>query len=158
MLEDARGTVLLICDVWDNHYCEDLRRRTESLVQRVNEFAATVRAHGGKVLHCPSGTVESYYGAYPQRAAMRQYPFAGVVVPQEMRQIGTPLDTTMTGGCPDLPQCRVHSEFTKQHDGIEIREGDLISDNGQEIYNLLIAENVERVLMAGTAVRSLIHI
>lgn len=151
MNEDATNTVLLICDVWDNHYCADLRKKTESLARRINSFASEVRSCGGKVLHCPSDTVNTYYQEYPQRKVMLDYPKAEITVSEKMRSIYLPLDTTHTTGCPCIPLCRVHTEFTKQHGGIEIHPEDLISDNGQEIYNFLTSESISHVLMAGTA-------
>ncbi len=144
-------TVLLICDVWDTHWCADLRRRTESLAGRINDFTKIVRQLGGRVLHCPSETVDSYYGDWAQRKAMGSYPKARATVSQEMQQVSLPLDTTHTMGCPDLPPCRWHTEFTKQHDGIEILPEDLVSDNGQEVYNFIVHEGIECVLMAGAA-------
>jgi hypothetical protein len=68
-----------------------------------------------------------------------------------MRVVKLPLETTLTTGCPDVPQCRVHTEFTKQHEGIKINPLDLISDNGQEIYNFIRHEGIQCVLMAGIA-------
>lgn len=144
-------TVLLICDVWDNHYCADLRRRTEPLVKRINSFAKTVRQYGGRVLHCPSETVDAYYRDWPQREAMRGYPKAEATISQEMRPVSSWLRTELTSGCPDIPPCRRHREYTKQHDGIEILPEDLISDSGQEVYNFLAHEHIGRVLMSGQA-------
>ncbi len=144
-------TLFLICDVWDNHYCADLRRRTEPLVEKINSFAKVIRQYGGRVLHCPSETVDTYYKNWSQRQSMRDYPRAEVTVSQEMRSVSSWLRTELTTGCPDTPQCRPHCEYTKQHDGIEILPEDLISDSGQEVYNFLAHEHIGRVLIGGTA-------
>lgn len=144
-------TVLVICDMWDNHWCADLRQRTESLVHRIDDFAAIVRRAGGRVLHCPSGLVNTYYAEWSQRTAMKRYPDAGIAVSQEMRSIQFPLNTTWTAGCPDIPPCHIHTSFEKQHDGIQVLPEDLISENGQEIYNFFSHQNISRVLMAGAA-------
>ncbi len=149
MHKGATDTVLLICDVWDNHYCKDLRRRIELLVERIDKFASIVRQRGGRVLHCPSETVDTYYDSWSQREAMRDYPSIGITVSEQMRTVELPLDTTLTTGCPDMPPCRIHSEFTKQHEGIKILPEDLISDSGQEIYNFISAEDIQCVLMTG---------
>ncbi len=150
MSNTLQNTVLLICDVWDNHYCADLRRRTESLVKRINSFAKIVRKHGGRVLHCPSETVDSYYSSWPQRKAMKRFPKVLSRVHNKIWEVETPLDTTYTTGCPDIPTCAVHTDYTKQHEGIEILPEDLISDDAQEIYNL-VKHKPTNVLMAGTA-------
>lgn len=151
MFEDASKTVLLICDVWDNHYCKDLRQRTESLVGRINEFAKVVRSRGGSVLHCPSETVDKFYADWPQRTKMQRYPKTKTIVSEEMRSARIPLDTTLTTGCPDIPQCSVHTNYTRQHGSIEILPQDLISDSGQEIHDFIAHKNIDCVLMAGTA-------
>lgn len=155
-------TVLLICDVWDRHWCSDMLRRVTSLADRINGFAQVVRKHGGRVLHCPSDTVDRYYDLWPQRVAMKEYPepptrrrrkrqIKPIRVSQEMRLVTTPLDTTSTNGCPDVPLCHTCCKHTKQHEGVEICSRDLISDSGQEVYNFIIREGIECVLIAGVA-------
>ncbi|KKN14992.1 hypothetical protein LCGC14_0990510 [marine sediment metagenome] len=150
MHQGATNTVLLVCDVWDNHYCKDLQRRMGPLAERIDKFASIVRQRGGHVLHCPSQTVDTYYNSWPQRKTMRKYPFARPVISEKMQTVKLPLDTTLTTGCPDIPPCPVHSDFTKQHEGIKILPRDLISDSGQEVYNFIKAENIDCVLMTGT--------
>ena len=115
MDEDASRTILLICDVWDNHWCADVRRRTESLVERINKFAKVVRKQGGRVLHCPSETVDTYYETWPQRQVMLTYPAANATIYDDMVEFTLPLDTTHTSGCPDMPKCDFHCGYTKQH-------------------------------------------
>lgn len=144
-------TVLLICDVWDIHWCKNLQSRVELLAPRINDFAQIIRRHGGQVLHCPSETADSYYGTWPQRESIKKYPRRKKCrVHQTMFSVETPLDTTLTAGCPDEPPCPIHTNFTKQHEGIVIEAEDLISDNGQEICNFLIHEEIQSVLMVGT--------
>ena len=122
------------------------------MADRINNFAEVVRKHGGRVLHCPSETVDTYYKDWPQRLDMKKYPQANAIVSQEMRQADIPLDTSLTMGCPDTPECTVElSAWTKQHENIEILPQDLISDSGQEIYNFIIAEGIEYVLISGVA-------
>ena len=57
----------------------------------------------------------------------------------------------VTPGCScDTPQpCNTGRQWTKEHDAIEIAAEDAISDNGQEIYNLLQARRIDNVIIMG---------
>jgi len=145
-------TAMIICDMWSNHYCKSFRERCAPLATRINAFADEVRRRGGRVLHCPSEVVDTYYDTFPQRVAMRAYPD---VTPPDLpgvAEYGTPLKTLApAGGCIDLPACERHARCVKQHDNIVMHPDDLITDVGQEVYNFIRAEQIDRVLMTGVA-------
>src|SRR3954463_4353392 len=39
---DARKTALIICDLWDKHWCESATRRTGEMAPRINQLANTL--------------------------------------------------------------------------------------------------------------------
>jgi nicotinamidase-related amidase len=59
-----------------------------------------------------------------------------------------PIDDS-DGGCDCQPQCKQYSAWTAQHPAIEIADVDAISDNGQEIYNLMAQHGIENVIILG---------
>ena len=67
----AASTALLLCDVWDSHWCRGARERMEPLVPRMNETVAVARAAGVQIVHAPSGTME-FYAEHPARLEDRR--------------------------------------------------------------------------------------
>lgn len=150
---DARRTALIICDMWDDHWCKSAARRCAALAPRVNAFALTVRALGVLVIHAPSDTV-AFYAGTPQRIRAQAVAPVEPPVPIAMRETEAgrepdlPIDDS-DGGCDDAIPCTCSVAWYRQHPAILIAGEDLISDSGSEIYSLLVRNNVENVLMAG---------
>ena len=44
---DPKQTAVIICDMWDQHWCEGANRRGAAIAPRINEFVKAVRARGG---------------------------------------------------------------------------------------------------------------
>lgn len=59
-------TALLLCDVWDDHWCSGAARRVDAMVGRMNEVVASAREAGVQIIHAPSGTMQ-FYALTPQR-------------------------------------------------------------------------------------------
>jgi type 1 glutamine amidotransferase len=53
------------------------------------------------------------------------------------------------GGCDCQPTCKQGHPWKKQIEAIEIRDGDAISDSGEEVWNLLAQRGIENVLLMG---------
>jgi len=53
----AERTALVICDMWNQHWCEGATRRVAEMAPRLNDVAREVRRRGGLVIHCPSDTM-----------------------------------------------------------------------------------------------------
>ena len=60
---------IIICDMWDQHWCSGATRRVALLAARMEPFLKTARAAGVLIVHAPSETID-FYKDYPQRAAM----------------------------------------------------------------------------------------
>ena len=65
----AAETALLLCDVWDNHWCRGARERLAVLVPQMNEVVKAVRDRGVKIIHSPASAAEFYAGT-PARHLM----------------------------------------------------------------------------------------
>src|SRR4051794_27257625 len=73
LIWDPTATAVIICDMWENHWCKSAARRCAILAPRVNEFAQTVRRLGTLVVHAPSDTM-AFYEETSQRACARGAP------------------------------------------------------------------------------------
>ena len=50
-------TAIIICDMWDNHYCQSAAQRVKLMVPRMNGVLTAARNHGAQIRHSPSGTL-----------------------------------------------------------------------------------------------------
>jgi hypothetical protein len=147
------ATAVIICDMWDDHWCKSAARRCAALAPKVNEFAQAARALGALVIHAPSDTM-AFYAGTPQRARARDAPALRPPVTIETRptdgsgEPGLPVDDS-DGGCDDMPPCRFSLPWTRQHPAILIADQDIVSDRGEEIYNVLVHGNIRNVFMTG---------
>src|SRR5687767_7504136 len=69
----SRGTALVICDMWDKHWCEGATRRVGEMAPRMNEVVAKARSQGVFIIHCPSDTMK-FYENTPQRKLAQAAP------------------------------------------------------------------------------------
>src|SRR5258706_8165447 len=63
---DAMKTALIICDMWDDHWCKSAARRVTELARPMNEVVKEARAKGLFIIHSPSSVVK-FYENTPQR-------------------------------------------------------------------------------------------
>lgn len=141
-------TALLLCDVWDLHWCRGANERLAELLPRLNLTANAARAKGVLIVHAPSGTLEQY-ADHPARRRVLEAP--PIDPPPDLEHDDPPLpvcvdDPTSCDTPPDMPQ-RV---WTRQHAAIDIdAERDLISDDGRELYSVYQARGIEDLIVMG---------
>ncbi len=148
------ATAIIICDMWDDHYCKLAAQRVGVMVPKMNEVISKARGHGVMIIHAPSGTMDLYEGT-PYRLRMRQAKAAKPPVPLESwcnldpkREPPLPVDVSKQS-CDDPVVGLAVRRFSRQHPGLDIIGYDGISDSGQEIYNFLIQEGIENVVLMG---------
>src|SRR5947209_3084386 len=77
---DPKETALIVCDMWDDHWCKSASRRVAELARPMNEAVKAVRAKGVFVIHSPS-TVAKFYDGTPQRKRPQSAAFSQPPVP-----------------------------------------------------------------------------
>jgi len=150
---DVRQTALILCDVWNAHWCRSATARVAELAPALNNVVERARDLGVFVVHAPSDTLD-YYREAPQRrlaqAALAEFPGG----PQRWypldptREPPLPIDDS-DDGCDDTPPCPTGNPWTRQHPAIRIAPEDAISDNGAEVDALFRQRNIANVLVAG---------
>lgn len=158
---------VIICDMWDTHHCISAAKRTAEMAPRVNEVVTGIRKEGALIIHAPWGCMK-FYDNTPQRRRAQEAPHVDAAVKfgwngwdsyreQEIRKrLGeTPLPKAMidTGPCschtPE-PCCKTgYYPWIRQIETIEIASEDAISDNGQEVYNLLQQRGIDDIIVMG---------
>ena len=158
---DAKKTAVIICDMWDDHWCKSAAARVAELAGPMNEVVKAARAKGCFIIHAPSSVV-NFYKDTPQRKRAQTAPFAKSPVslstserwgtmwcwPEPARESDLPIDDSDMG-CDCKVKCTIRDAWTRQISTIEIADADAITDNGQETYNLLQARGIENVILLG---------
>src|SRR5258708_7719494 len=57
---DASKTAVVICDMWDKHWCAGATKRVGEMAPRMNEVVSQARKLGALIIHCPSDTLDFY--------------------------------------------------------------------------------------------------
>lgn len=150
---DPHKTALVICDMWNQHWCQGATARVAEMAPRMNQVIAEARRRGVFIIHCPSDTMKFYEGT-PQRklaqAAPKATPKTGISGwrgLEKEREPALPIDDS-DGGCDESPQCKGGSPWTHQIDALEIKEGDAITDSA-EAYNLMEQRGLDNVIIMG---------
>jgi len=139
-------SAVIICDMWDKHWCTGANVRVAALVKKMEPFIENARRHGVVIVHAPSDTMP-FYANMPQRLKMQQ--LAHVAPPPELNLTAPPLPIDDSRGGCDTPGETEHQAWRCENPGLHIAADDYISDNGQEIYNLLRARDIETVFYTG---------
>ena len=77
---DPKKTALIICDMWDDHWCKSASKRVAELAGPLNDVVKAARARGVFIIHAPS-SVTAFYKDTPQRKRAIDAPFAKTPVP-----------------------------------------------------------------------------
>jgi nicotinamidase-related amidase len=151
---DAKETAVVICDMWDKHWCEGATRRGGVIAPHINELAKAVRARGGFIVHAPSDTMKFYEGT-PGRELAKNAPKVTPPTPSKgWRYLDLECEAPLPiddkdGGCDCEPQCKNYRAWTREHPAVEVAPGDAVSQDGQEIYNLFHQRGIKHVIYCG---------
>ena len=127
---------IVICDMWDDHWCKSAATRCDELAKKAEPVVAAARRAGMTIVHCPSDCM-SYYKDHPARKRMQALKPVEPPKSKELPNPPLPIDDT-DGGCDDLNPVKSFKAWTKQHAAITIDpDRDYITDNGKELYSLL---------------------
>ena len=152
---DARKTAVVICDMWDRHWCDGATRRVGEMAPRMNDFVNKARSEGALVIHCPSDTMK-FYADTPGRKLAQSAPKVEPKVPlmrwcslDKAHESPLPIDDT-DGGCDtDSPPPKGPPyPWTRQIATLEVQDGDAITDNA-EAYYLMQQRGIENVIVMG---------
>jgi nicotinamidase-related amidase len=158
---DPKKTAIIICDMWDDHWCKSAAKRVAELAGPLNDTVRAARSRGVFIIHAPS-SVTAFYDNTPQRKRAREAPFAKAPVPlataerwgtcwcwPDGRREGVlPIDDSDMG-CDCAVHCKVRDAWTRQIATIELAEPDALTDNGQEVWNLLSQRGIDHVVLCG---------
>jgi nicotinamidase-related amidase len=146
-------TAVIICDMWDQHWCKGATDRVGEMAPRMNEVISRLRSQGALIIHCPSDTMNFYRDA-PQRKLAQAAPH----VPLKPLTSGwCPLGggkepalpfVNLSDRCDCEPQCAHSHPWRRQIALLEIKDEDAITDNFEAFY-LMKQRGIENVIVMG---------
>ncbi len=155
-------TALIICDMWDDHWCKGAAARVTEMAPAMNAVIKKAREQGVFIIHAPSTCVD-FYKETPARKRAQAAPAAKAPIelaiserwgtawcwPDKTREAELPIDDTDMG-CDCNEKCKIVPPWKRQIATLTIdHERDAITDNGQELVNLLAAEKIKHVMIMG---------
>lgn len=159
---DPKRTALIICDMWDDHWCKSAARRVGEMAGPLNEVVKEARSRGVFIIHAPS-SVTAFYAGTPQRILAQKARFAATPIALSTAdRWGTkwcwtdprheqvlPIDDSDMGCSCTGQKCTIREAWTRQIKTIELAPGDALTDDGQETWNLLAERGIENVILCG---------
>ena len=166
---DTKKTAIIVCDVWDSHHCLNAVRRVGEMAPRLNRVLVEARRRGVLIVHAPSDCMAAYKD-HPARQNALKTPRSKSLpkdigtwcnrIPAEEK--GTyPIDQSDGGEDDDPAEHRAWAEklqkmgrnprapWKSQVDVLQIDDGDVISDKGEEIWSVFEQRGIENVVLAG---------
>ena len=153
---NPQKTAIVVVDMWNDHHCRAAAQRVVEMAPIMNKVLHAAREKGVLVIFSPSGCMDAYEGHLARRRAQvapllrsdvkfqwnyfnpdREGPLA-----EKLEAAGCSCDSPQPCG----PDRRV---WTSQIKTIDIRDEDAISDNGQEVFNLLAQRGIDNVIVMG---------
>ena len=151
---DPKKTAIIICDMWNQHWCKGATARVGEMAPVMNRVIEEARKKGVIIIHAPSETLE-YYRDSAARKHAQQAPKANS--PQSAsgwqslnlnKEPRLPIDDS-DGGCDCFPQCKTGNPWRSQIATLQILDIDYITDRGDELINILQDRGIENVIIMG---------
>jgi type 1 glutamine amidotransferase/nicotinamidase-related amidase len=150
---DAEKTAVILCDMWDDHYCRNSARRVAEMAPRMNEVVKKARAAGALIIHCPSGCM-NFYAETPQRKLAQSAPRLGTTIPLEgwchpdsTREPEMPVKSDQP--CDDSGDLRAKVRFyNRQIETLGIAPEDAVCESAEAFF-LMKHRGIENVLIMG---------
>lgn len=147
----AYRPALIICDVWDTHWCATARRQADDLAPRINEVARELRRTGGVVIHAPSQT-EPFYEKSPQYSRAQD-----AAAPLTARRPLPTIDLPRYSACPCEQSCLPPDQaepwpwpWRRQHGVIEVAAEDFVAcENADAINGVIQTVHAAPVALCG---------
>ncbi len=146
-------TAVIICDMWDRHWCKGASRRVAEVAPRMNSVLKRLRSQGVLIAHAPSDVVD-YYENHPARQltlelskgiTLEKNPAHEEIVKKEPT---IPVDIYRRECDCGPVKCPQGNPWRKQIETLDILDNDLIGD-GLELLHAFKARGITNVIIMG---------
>ena len=151
----AKETAIVICDMWDKHWCPTATSRVAEMAPRMNDVIKAARKKGMLIIHCPSDTLE-FYKDWPQRKLAMAAPKVETKIPIQgwcsllsEKEGKLPIDDSDGGcDCTDQKYKKNFRAWSRQIETLDIEAEDAITDSAEAFY-LMKQRGVKNVIVMG---------
>ncbi|MBL7700055.1 MAG: isochorismatase family protein [Chitinophagaceae bacterium] len=151
---NPKETAIIICDMWNRHWCKGATARVAEMTPRLNEVITAARSKGMLIVHAPSDCID-YYKGHPARKRVLKYSskkyekrIDNSILDSEKDAVW-PIDQS-DEGCDDAIKCQLVKFSKKEIEGLLIdEEKDAISDSGAEMAALFDKKGIKNVILTG---------
>jgi nicotinamidase-related amidase len=143
----GRETAIILCDMWDKHWCPTASERCAALAQKMVPVLAAARARGVVVIHAPSECMD-FYKDTPQRKRIQDVPRSEPPKPLPLSDPPLPIDDS-DGGCDAPEPAKTFKAWSREHPAIPVADDDVVSDNGAEVYSFLKQRGITTLFIMG---------
>jgi nicotinamidase-related amidase/type 1 glutamine amidotransferase len=149
-------TAIIVCDMWDRHWCPDATARVAEMAPYLNEILNIAREKGVKIVFSPSECM-SYYSDRPGRKEAQRFIDKSILAIAKKNDFGGKLPSEEGAVWPiDQSDEGCENEGIKpklvwrtQIDALKITDEDLISDSGAEIGSYFKKKGIRNVILTG---------
>jgi len=142
----ASETAIIIVDMWNKHWSWGATERVNVMAPRINTVINVARDQGVTIIHAPSDVMD-FYEDHPARLHALAAP--KVEPPEPAEHPDPPMPVDASDGGSDTGEEKSSKAWSSQHPAIEIKDGDFISDNGGEVYNVLMQNGIKNIIYMG---------
>lgn len=145
---DPAKTAVVVCDMWDDHWCKSAARRCAELAKQADPVLKAARDRGMTIIHAPSDCM-NFYADHPARKRTLAVKKVELPKPKDIPSPPLPVDDS-DGGCDDAAPAKQFRAWSRQHPAIAIDElRDYVSDNGHEVYSVMREKGITTLVVMG---------
>jgi nicotinamidase-related amidase len=150
---DPAKTAIVVCDMWNQHWCRGATGRVAEMATRMNAVLHAARDRGVLIIHCPSDTMEFYKDAPQRQTALNAKHVETKEKLESWRALNPELEPALPiddsdGGCDCDPPCPHGGPWRRQIETLEILPQDAITDSAEAFY-LMEERGIENVIVMG---------
>jgi len=139
-------TAIIIVDMWNQHWSWGATERVSVIAPRMNQVVKAARDNGITIIHAPSDTMD-FYKYHPARINALSTPHANP--PESKPYDDPPQPVDSSDGGSDTGEPNSYKAWHRQHPAIEIDDVNYISDDGQQVYNILAQKGIKNLIFMG---------
>jgi nicotinamidase-related amidase len=145
---DPAKTAVVVCDMWDDHWCKSAAKRCAELAKQADPVLKAARDRGMTIIHAPSDCM-NFYADHPARKRTLAVKKVELPKPKDIPSPPLPVDDS-DGGCDDAAPAKQFRAWTREHPAIAIDElRDYVSDNGHEVYSVMKEKGITTLVVMG---------
>ena len=145
---DPAKTAVVVCDMWDDHWCKSASARCAELAKAADPVLKACRDKGMTIVHCPSDCMD-FYKDHPARKRLLAMKKVDPPKGKDLPNPPLPVDDS-DGGCDDEKPAKQFKAWTRQHAAIAINDDkDYITDSGSEVFSLMAEKKIDTLIVMG---------